>query len=299
MDELQNQNQILGEAETPKKTSKLIWVLLGFLVSAGLAIGVYWTLSQTPSEPIETLDAKDEASVLEVQSVHDEPGTYILENNGYLLHTSNPTDEAMELGDLLFSLRNTDGNLELDGGSAFTFVGDLNGTDFTASYSVFFGEYTLEGELVSDNHVEGRITLATDITEHEIGKQLPGPFDFEFELEPFDNPDGMVVDPMISPQAWPFATLLKSVKDQDIELFKSAYSEHKKEDFSSDWEGYFSMYSNILNYTYPDFELSDFDYSVAGPSFYMIETITFKGEKTDWAPLIITLEEGGWKIDEN
>lgn len=298
MDELQNQNQILVEAETPKKTNKSIWVLLGFLVSAGLAGFIYWYLGQTATEPIETLPLNDEASMPEVQSGQEEAVVYTLENNGYLLHTSNPTDETMELGDLLFSLRNTDGNLELDGGSAFTFTGDLNGTDFSASYSGFFGEYTLQGELVSDNHVEGHITLATDITEHETGKLLPGPFYFEFELEPFDNPDGMYIDPMISPQAWPFATLLKSVKDQDIELFKAAYSEDQVEDFSGDWEGYFGMYSNIFNYTYPDFELSDFEYSAVGPGFYIIETITFKGEKIDWSPHI-TLEEGGWKMNEN
>lgn len=112
----------------------------------------------------------------------------------------------------------------------------------------------------------------------------------------------------ITPEARPVYALFKAIKQNDVELFKSAYSERMKaefmeeEDFKGDWQnvlGYYSkvMKEGILNGGgFGDYELKDFSFTYTGTDTEGEITIIFKGEEN--GDLSVIKEGESWKIDE-
>lgn len=100
------------------------------------------------------------------------------------------------------------------------------------------------------------------------------------------------------PQAQPVATLLLAVREQDVDLFRSAYSSRmqaaiKKE---GDWREGLQAYTELFHKEFGDYSLQDFQYSFSGDDAAgKVETT--HGDRQ--LPGLRVAREGDcWKLDE-
>lgn len=112
----------------------------------------------------------------------------------------------------------------------------------------------------------------------------------------------------ISSQAIPVYNLLKSAKENDVELFKSSYSLKmqkefmKKNEFRRNWKKILAYMKDVIengifgNGGYGDYNLEDFRFKYSGSRDSGIVEIIFKGEAD--GELDVVLENEEWKVDE-
>ncbi len=112
----------------------------------------------------------------------------------------------------------------------------------------------------------------------------------------------------ISPQVTPVTTLLKSIIDNNVNLFQSAYSKRMQEyfnrddEFKGDWGKILKYYSKIIRKGvfgsggFGNFRLKDFHFSYNGSETEGVVTLIYKGKPG--GELDVINEGGVWKIDE-
>ena len=116
------------------------------------------------------------------------------------------------------------------------------------------------------------------------------------------------IQPEIIPQSEPVIALLKAIKENNVALLQSAYSNRmkakfmKEDRFRGDWHNVLEYLKGVVRHGifgkggYGDYKLKDFRFIYSGSDSAGEVTLIIKG--TEDGSLDVIRENGNWKIDE-
>jgi hypothetical protein len=104
----------------------------------------------------------------------------------------------------------------------------------------------------------------------------------------------------IEPQARPVATLLIAVQDEDMRLFKSAFSSRMQKSITSEGQGEWRVgmreYKTLFAKEFGNYQIDDFEFSFSGDGQKGHVGVVLRGREL---PGLAVIQEGpGWKLDE-